>query len=139
MIDKKNPCKRQIFLMWNGLLKMKIYNNHIIIIIYISWKFQCTSLINSSFDDVLFLLIFLALLWHFFESTFFLFFVWKTKGCHFKSPLQVHNLLKIHPKNLWWFLLNFMTRWIIIIIIMLILNIALSFMFRCNPKKLEMQ
>jgi hypothetical protein len=37
-------------------LKDKIYNNHHLkfLKIYILGKFQCTSLINSSFDDVLF-------------------------------------------------------------------------------------
>jgi hypothetical protein len=45
---------------------------------YILKKFECTSLNNFSFDDVLFYFI---LFWHyfdvFFESTFFIFYVWE--------------------------------------------------------------
>jgi len=37
---------------------------------YILRKFQCTSLVNSSFNDALFIIIILTLFWHNFESTF---------------------------------------------------------------------
>jgi hypothetical protein len=67
--------------------------------------------------------------------TFFIFFVWQMLCCHFKNPLRVHNLLRIHPKNLWWFPLKSMTRWIIKKLTMLLLNMILNFTFVCNLKK----
>jgi hypothetical protein len=66
--------------MWNGLSKIKIYDNHLILKILILKnileKFQCISLINFSFHDFLKFLI-LTLFWHFFESTFFIFHLWQ--------------------------------------------------------------
>jgi hypothetical protein len=76
--------------MWNGLSTIKIYNNHIIQNflnkkICIFEIFQYTTLLNFSFDDVLFIYLYFDI---FFESTFFVFFVWHTYCYHFKNPLR---------------------------------------------------
>jgi putative flippase GtrA len=52
VIDKKNPCKRFFNVKWTFKDKNLQQSHHLTIYIY--GKFQCTSLINSSFDDSLF-------------------------------------------------------------------------------------
>ncbi len=92
----------------------------------------------------------------FFISWFiFLFLFFDTTLTHFLSQhflffmCDRHNVVisKVHyesiivlgftPNFLWWFLLKFMTTWIIKKLIMLILNMALSFTFVCNLEKLQ--
>jgi hypothetical protein len=62
------------FLKWT--LKDKIYNNHVISNLYIYGKFQCTSLINFSFDDALFFIFYFDIILTLFLSPHFSFSLW---------------------------------------------------------------
>ncbi len=79
------------------------------------------------------------LFWHYFDISlvhiFHFFFVTNVVLSFQKSITNFHNLFRIHPKNLWWFPLKSITTWIIIKLTILILNMALNFMFVCNPWK----
>jgi len=130
--------------MWNGLSRIKIYNNHVIKF-FLKIKTICIKKVSMHFTNkffvwwwfILFYFI-LTLIWHFFESTFLFLFL-----------CDVHNVVisKIHyesiiflgfiPIFLWWFPLKSMTTWIIKKLTMLVLNMALNFTFVCNLEKLQ--
>jgi len=84
-----------------------------------------------------FLFFILTLFWHFFGVHIFHFFYVVNVSCHFKNPLWVHNLLRIHPKFLWWFPLKYVKTWILGKLIMLVFNIVLNIMFICIQEKLQ--
>jgi hypothetical protein len=124
LIDKKNPCKRLNFLMWNGHSRIKIYKNQVIFL-----KIMYLYIFSMHFNNKFFIwwcfILFLFLFWHYFDIflffSFFIFSMWQMLCCyHFKSPLWVHNLFRIHPKKLWWNPLKFTTTWIIKKLTMLI-------------------
>jgi hypothetical protein len=104
--------------------------------IYIK-KFQCTWLTNISFYDVLLFTFYFDTTLTFFWVHIFHFFYVTNLVLSFQSPLQVHNLFRIHPKRLWWFQWNFMITRIMKKVKMLILNMVLNFMFVCNLKKIH--
>jgi len=95
--------------MWNGLSKIKIYNNHIIfkkIKLKILWKFRRTSLINSSFDDALF---YFDTILTYVLSFFFFFFLFYKRivfflKFHYKSIIFLEFIQKIYDdsyQSLW--------------------------------------
>jgi len=95
VIDQKSMQKiLKINVKWTP--KDKIYNIHIILKIlnleiYILRKFQCASLINFSFDDVLFFIFYFDITLMYFLNPHFSF-----------SPCDKHNvvILKIHYKSI---------------------------------------
>ncbi len=125
--------------MWNGLSRIKIYNNHIIFkllkTIYIERNFQCTTSINFSFnDDFFFKIYFDTTLTFLLIHIFHFFFVTNVVLSFQKSITNFLNLFRIHLEILWWFpLKSIITTWIIKKLTILILNMALNFRFVCNP------
>ncbi len=84
---------------------------------------------------------FIFLFWHYFDiflNPHFSFFVCDghivvISKVHYESII----FLEFIKFFVWWFPLKFITTWIIKELAMLILNMALNFMFVCNPKKIQ--
>jgi hypothetical protein len=91
------------------------------------------------FNNKIFIWWCFILFWHYFDiflNPHFLFFLCDKHSVLIR-PLWIHNIFRIHPKNLWWFPLKLMTTWITKNLTMLILNMAFNLTFVCNLEKLQ--